>query len=670
MEAYGNTSIIRSNFSNNFAISYGGAIYLLNFQLNDWFEITDCAFENGSTNFGGAISMDTYGNISLIRSHFSNNFAAYCGGAIYLRNSQLNGWFNITGCVLIGNNSTFYGGAIFMTTYGNTSIIRSDISKNVVSYYGGGAMFLDNSQWNALFEITDCAFENGWTNFGSAIYMNTYGNTSIIRSNFSNNFAASTNGAIYLLGSKPNAFFEIADCAFIEKNSTNNGGAIFMDNYGNTSIMRSNFSIYLASFYSVSIYLVRSQSNSLFEIADCAFNEKNSTNNGGLIYIDTQGNTSIIRCNFSNNFASSYGGAIYLMNSQSNAWFVITDCAFIENNSTYYGGAIYMNTYGNTSIMRSNFSNNFVISNGGGAIYLVNSQSNSLFEITDCAFENGLTNFGGAIYMDTYGNTSIIRSNFSNNFASSYDGGAIYLVTSQANALFVIADCAFIENNSTQSGGALCMNTYGNTSLIRNNFSNNFVSFGGGAINLFISQPNALFEIADCAFIKNNSTFYGGAIYMNKYGNTSIIRSNFSNNFVSTYEGGAFYLFISKLNTLLEIAYCVFIKNNSTHYGGVIYIDTYRNTSIIKSNFSNNFASYGGAIYLSNTCSGAFLQIADCAFIENNSTESGGAIYMEKYGNISIIRSDFSNNFASSYSAALYCLNQSIFFFKFLIRIF
>ena len=219
-----------------------------------------------------------------------------------------------------------------------------------------------------------------------------------------------------------------------------------------------------------------------------------------------------------------------------------------------------------------------------------------------------------------------------------------------------IEDCLF-ENNQN----AIYMNNYGNTSIIRSNFSNNLGSFGG-AIYLVTSQLNAFFEIENCAFIENISTDYGGSIYMKQYGNTSIIRSNFSNNFAS--YGGAIILYFLRLNAFFEIADCAFIENNSTNSGGAIYMDTYGNTSIIRSNFSNNFASsYGGAIYLLNTGSGAFLQIADCAFNENNSTESGGAIYLEKYGNISIISCDFSNNFASFYSAALYFLNQSNFFF-------
>ena len=141
--------------------------------------------------------------------------------------------------------------------------------------------------------------------------------------------------------------------------------------------------------------------------------------------------------------------------------------------------------------------------------------------------------------MEQYGNTAIIRNNFSNNFASY--GGAILLLNSQSNALFEIADCAFIENNSTNYGGAVYMETYGNTSIIRSHFSNNFGSFGG-AILLLSSQSNTIFEITDCAFVENNSTTNGGAIDMDTYGNTSIIRSNFSNNFASSYGGAIYFL--------------------------------------------------------------------------------------------------------------------------------
>ena len=231
----------------------------------------------------------------------------------------------------------------------------------------------------------------------------------------------------------------------------------------------------------------------------------------------------------------------------------IEDCLF-ENNQF----VIYTEYSGNISIIRSNFSNNFCSSNGGCAIYLSASQLNSLVEIADCGFiKNNSTNSGGAIYMQMYRNTSLINSNFSKNLASY--GGAIALFTSQSNSFFEIVDCIFIENNSSNSGGAFYSQMYGNTSIIGSNFSNNFAYYFGGAILLFNSQSIFLFGIANCVFIKNNSTGNGGAMYLKMNGNTSIIRTKFSNNIATSYTG-AILSFKSQPNSLFEIVDCVFKK--------------------------------------------------------------------------------------------------------------
>ena len=143
------------------------------------------------------------------------------------------------------------------------------------------------------------------------------------------------------------------------------------------------------------------------------------------------GNLTIDASKFSNNFAS-YGGALYLLNSQVNSMILITSSNFSDNNSTNSGGAIYFSQMGNLTIYLSHFRNNF-----GGALNLFNSQSNSMLTITDCIFrENNSPNISASLYMENYGNTLIQKNNFSNNFAVS--GGAIYSLNQSNIILFLI----------------------------------------------------------------------------------------------------------------------------------------------------------------------------------------------------------------------------------------
>ena len=650
MEKYGNVSIIRSKFSNNFAAWYGGAFGLSTSLSNSLIEIVDCVFiENNCTNNGGAFYIKIGGKTTIIRSNYSNNFSPY-GGAFQLINPQLNSLTKMIDCFFKEDNSINSGGVIYMEKAGNTSIIRSVFSNNFASI--GGAIMLLSSLSNSLLEIVECAFEeNNSTSAGGAIYLKTIGNTSIIRTNFSNNLASSNGGALFVITSQLNSLLEIIDCVFLENNSTNSGGAIYLKWVGNTSLIRNNFSNNLAS-YCGAIDITASLVNSLIEIMNCFFRENNSTNYGGAIYMEKSGNTSIKKSSFSNNLVFINGAAIHLFASLSNSLIEIIDCVFMDNNSTSLGGAVYLKMIGNISIIRGYFSNNFAYN--GGAIISFASQSNSLLEISNCVFiENNSTNFGGAIYMENYGNNTIINSKFSNNFASY--GGVIYLISSQSNNLFEIVDCDFSENNSSNYGGTFYMEKFGSSTLTKNNFSKNLASHGG-SLYLLTSQSNSLLEIIECVFIENDSKNYGGAIYLNMIGNTSINRSNFSNNFAS--YGGTIYCLTSNTNSLLEIVDSVFINNNSTNSGSAIYLENYGNTSLIKNNFQNNVASSNGsAIYLLIAQVNSLLEIIDCVFIQNNSTNSGGAIYMKMIGNTSLIRSNFSNNFAS-YGGALYSWNQ------------
>ena len=429
----------------------------------------------------------------------------------------------------------------------------------------------------------------------------------------------------------------------------NNQFAIFMDNSANLNIIGSNFSNNFASFGS-SIYLMNSTSNSFILITDCVFIESNSQNSGGAIYISNFGDVLIMKSQFLNNFAD-VGGAIVVFSSQSNSIFEITDCFFINNNSTNAGGAVYLEKYGNIKIIRSKFSNNFATS--GTALLLMNSQPGSLFELVDCFFsENNSTTYGGTIEIENCGNISMKRSTFLNNIA--FNGGAILLFASLENSFMEIIECSFAENNHTNDGGAIFSEKHGNISIIRSIFLKNLASYGG-AIFFVNGQQNSMVEIDECVFNENNASNYAGTIYMESFGNISISKSNFSNNFAIS-GGAAVYLVNSQLNSIIKIANCVFIENNSPTVGGAIYQQNIGNSLIFRSNFSYNSARLGGAIYLYSSQSDSLLEITNCDLIENNST-NGGAIYIQYYGNTSLTRNNFLKNFANI-GAAIYCSTQ------------
>ena len=232
---------------------------------------------------------------------------------------------------------------------------------------------------------------------------------------------------------------------------------------------------------------------------------------------------------------AQYGGAILSFNAQPGL-FELTDCYFSGNNVSSSGGGIFLQAFENVIIARSHFSNNGAMN--GGAINFYNAQAGSFLQVIDCFFsENSAKLEGSAFYVDTFGNTSFIKSNFSNNKAYH---STIVLVFQITDSWVMIVDCSFLENYSQFYGGALDLEILRNTWIISSYFSNNVGEGAGGAIFLYTSFPNTLLTIDSCIFIENNSpTDNGGGIYMQAFGNISIISCTFSKNFA--FNGSAIY---------------------------------------------------------------------------------------------------------------------------------
>ncbi len=150
-------------------------------------------------------------------------------------------------------------------------------------------------------------------------------------------------------------------------------------------------------------------------VAEPGKNVKYPDSYGGAIYAY---NLEIVNCNFINNHAQRYGGAISCENSAK-----ITDC-FFKGNYAKSGGAIYGNKL---NIVNTIFESNYLkIFSGipncrGGAVFasIVNAigctfRSNSAgytggkggaiyandIEVTNCSFDKNTANFAGAIFAD------------------------------------------------------------------------------------------------------------------------------------------------------------------------------------------------------------------------------------------------------------------------------
>jgi uncharacterized repeat protein (TIGR01451 family) len=195
-------------------------------------------------------------------------------------------------------------------------------------------------------------------------------------------------------------------------------------------------------------------------------------------------------------------------------------------------------------------------------------------------------------------------------------GGAIFNVNGGAAAL-AINNCVF-DSNTAQNGGAIV-----NGATINNStFTNNTASAGGGAISLgtsFLPVPPALI-ITNSTFSSNNAS-NGGAISATA-GPTAPVGN-------------------------VTISHSVF-TNNSAGSGGALRIDAPATASIDASIFSGNQGE-GGAIAMGSSGggTGGSVTISNSAFVNNQTTSHGGAIFANA-GSLTISNSTFSGNAVAS----------------------
>lgn len=458
----GSISLSSSNFTDNAAANYGGAIMSNLRHAN----ITNCIFSNNSATIGGGIySTD---NLNEIKdSRFINNTAEKYGGAILASNS-----INIHDSEFIGNkvpyNETettieslaeFGGGAIYSLK--NMNIYNSNFTKNNAS--NGGAILSRESS-----NIYQSRFDRNTAKRGGAI-LNT--ETRVLKY---------TDGRI-TFGSEFTQT-NIYDSIFT-KNTAKFGSALYEVNLVKNSIFKDNHALTIGTVYDINIV-----DNSSFT--------NNSAESGGAIYSVTLVKNSV----FSDNHASENGGAIY-------GALKIFDCIF-TGNSARFGGAII--SLSETNIISCTFSkNNANVS--GGAVYM-----NGKAIIKASTFNQNIATYGGSAYFSEGGRYTVETSDFTKNMASDF-GGAIFTYSSgkASMAYLDISLCNFTGNNVNKSGGAIY--TESKTTVSNSNFADNTAKWGSAIYarayldlkNSNIRSDSEVIPVSYAAHYNEDNSFYG-----------------------------------------------------------------------------------------------------------------------------------------------------------------
>lgn len=207
------------------------------------------------------------------------------------------------------------------------------------------------------------------------------------------------------------------------------------------------------SAYSRGVYL----NNSSPIIQNCTFKKcvsyaATSSHNGygAAVFMENNSSPKFINCNFEDNIAINYGGALYVLNSSP----VFIDCTFSNNEGSSTGGGA-LNSGSSSTYSHCIFSGNISTgqsSSRGGALSF-SGGGNS--KINNCLITNNTANYGGAAISCFDAGLSVLNCTITGNPAVNETGGAAILYSETGTNTLTIANSIIWNNVSTHGDGSL-----------------------------------------------------------------------------------------------------------------------------------------------------------------------------------------------------------------------
>ena len=627
-----NANALNSLFERNIAAEYGGAIY----NNQGTFAISGSTFSANTANLnGGAIRLaNTSCSMTITNSLFKNNFSngvvggdgGYCGGAIYSDVHSV-GYVSLTisGSTFTGNNAynelqVMRGGALDL--WGNNVSSTNTFQGNTAQK--GGA--IDIYQ---VFTDTGSTFTNNTAANGGAIALTNAGNWSNPTVSFTNSIITGNTATVT----------EAADGTVAEGNGagiysvyllTVNGGTI-SSNYtrGNGGgVYQQNGT---ATFNGV---LIDSNTSSF----GTPGTDKGGGHGGGL---SMNGTVIVNDTTFTNNLSDGYygGGGMYVNTSGTGT---VTNSLFRGNRA--FTGAGMASIWARYTVNSSTFTGNSATNWGGGLSKWAGGSSASTASVVDSVITG---NYAGAAGGGLYGKNFVITGTLVDGNTSGGTGGGYSMNTHDGWGFATISDSTFSNNRATGSGGAIYLpGSYatkiveidGQTQTVQNLDANNTlvvtgslfrnnIGKTGGAIYegnsdttlVYASFTNSIFD----ANTATDSTYGGGALYLNSYGSTQTVNNSTFTNNVGAGAGGA----ITSLRGLTEINNTLFEANTSNgagYSGGAISEFGMGTVSVNNSTFSHNVGVVAGAIDATSVNAPSTVIVKNSLFTGN--TASIGAI--------------------------------------------
>ena len=635
-----------------------------------------CDDENGA----GAIAIEgsnstvTLNNVTLAGNLADDYTILYDGdgGAVAIRDGSKN-TLTLNYTDVIYNHAENDGGAIYVTTTGNTINVSNGSS---VSYNssagsgttsnerdGGGAIYF-NKESNTLY-VNGASKINGNTTKGYGGAIKTLGSSKLYidtKSEVNDNHAAKDGGAIYSI--QDDGLINISDSSLCGNSSGVDGGAIFLCDETTLWILKgSKVKDNTAAGDAGAVYV--DDSETYFHIKEK--NEKGESNT-------ITGNT-----------AGDEGGAFYIDGSDADIG--VYDGTCIDSNTAQNdGGAIYYNASDGEVEFNGevSLSSNKSKEGNGGAIY--NRYDGTTYKFNGATIDHNWARNGGAIYAEDRMGCTFDHGSVSSNTAYSGDGGAFYIAEAHRGYLR-FNNTKLDSNTAYKSGGVFFEAESASIDLTSGTtVSNNKATNGSGGV--LFAGSTCEFDTDNVSIHDNSAASVGGVVYMASTGSVDLYGSShvFQN---KANSGGAFYMaaggevqvrYSSELssntatggnggaicipsgNLDMQVSFSGKMNSNSASAdGGALYAGggatIYMNGGSAEIR-SNTAGGNGGAMYLSGAASTVIMYIK-AQLSDNVAQESGGGIYSTKDVDFRISYSTASGCVAKGGSGGLICAKDA-----------
>ena len=485
-------NFINSSFTRNTAPS-GGALYF--HILSDCeYNFNGCNFSENkaSSKFAGAVYIYKHESakedISFVNCKFDKNIGK---GS---KDDDIGG-----GAITFNMGNSNHGI--------NPQFINCTFNSN--EGYSGGAISL---KFVESFTIDGCSFDKNTagTNYGGAIfYDKSYTNIIITNSNFTNNHANDKGGAIRSSYSYANIYID--NCIFENDTADGNGGALSipepMENKDSTVKDNINFTCTNSKFTNnnaptygavlVIAYNVLLDGNSFVQ------NSATGGIAGALELKNLYGLKKFDNCIFEDNSADGYQGGAVHMNSSKIKTFISDNLTFTGNTAKEGAGIYFVQALDSLEFTNSKWINNTASDNGAG-IYVQSGTNN--IKLDKCEFTGNTAVKGSTIYMaGTTAGFTVTNSNFTDNEVTGDNGGALTITSSCSDV--TIDNNNFISNKASNDGGAIYLVSTYTADITNCKFTANNAPRYGGAVMYGTSNGN----IDKCIFNDNVAQYWNNS---------------------------------------------------------------------------------------------------------------------------------------------------------------